>query len=359
MDIASLLISVTLGAAAPLAQLPSIARDLASAPVEFRADERAVGNWRIEAARRLDIDLAAAAGILGGRDPRGLGRCVKLNNYWCIKGAGWNGMLAADAEGHAAFSSAVEGAAVAALLLRRYYLEFARRSATDIVTRWAPPQCGAPLPRLVARGGGVGRGPGMAQRRAALGPEPKRVAGLTTRGIGNTLRAHYLAVRRFGARGGLRRSVVADHVGSLIRAPTIAPGFGELASTRLQLAPAPIAALAAPTPLGGGLGPIPSLPPLSCALDGPRLRNYALKVIEGVAASPTEDLKLFTPEGMPNASLARVMENMSGVEIGPLRASRELVRAGIETATAAMRAAHETASPQASTIPAGELRPTN
>ncbi len=332
-DIATLLFSVTLGAIAPFGDAPSWARAIAAAPAHFDPAERAVRNWRLEAARRLAVDLPTAASLLGGNDARSLPRCVKLNNYWCIKGAGWNGMLTADPEGHAAFASAGEGAAVAALLLRRYYLEFARHSANDIVSRWAPPQCGAPVaPASPLKGGG------MAQTRTRLGPDPKpRAVGLTTRGIGNTLRAHFLAVRRAGrrvaSRGGLRRSVVPDRVASLIRAPTISAGYGE---PSVALPALRLAALAAPLATGGSFAPM-----MSCSLDGQRLRNYAMKAIEGVAASPDEDLKLFEPDGTPTPALARVMENMSGVEIGPFHASTDLVRAGIETATAAMRAARE------------------
>ncbi len=50
-------------------------------------------------------------------------RCIKLNNYWCVKRAGWAGEIAADADGHVAFASALEGAMVAVMLLRRYYLD--------------------------------------------------------------------------------------------------------------------------------------------------------------------------------------------------------------------------------------------
>ena len=45
-------------------------------------------------------------------------RCVKLNNYWCIKSARWNGELATDGEGHVGFVSADHGADAAATLLR-------------------------------------------------------------------------------------------------------------------------------------------------------------------------------------------------------------------------------------------------
>jgi hypothetical protein len=306
-----------------LAGSPARAQSDAAAPA-FRASERAVEYWRAEAAGHLDLPQGAAAALRAGDDPGGLSRCVRLNNYWCVKGAGWNGMIAADAEGHAAFATAVEGAAVAALLLRRYYLEFARRSATAIVSRWAPPRCGGPVAASLG-GGGVRLG--MAHSRPNLGPDP----GLSTRGLGNTLRARFLAARRSGKRLGVR-SRVPDAPASLIPAPTIAAGLGEprIAPSALRLA---------------SLGAAPARPaaaafaPFACALDGPRLRNYAARVVEGLGVSTEDDLGLFEPDGEPTAALARVMENMSAVEIGPLRADPALARAGIETATNAMRAA--------------------
>jgi hypothetical protein len=340
LDVASLLFSFTVGAIAPLGDGPLLVNAM-STPIaaSFQPARRAVDNWRIEAARKLAVEPAVIASLLGGADPKSLPRCVKLNNYWCIKGAGWNGMLTADAEGHAAFSTAVEGAAVAALLLRRYYLEFSRRSATDIVSRWAPAQCGmAPVARSSPA---AGRRPGIAQTRPALGPDPKpRVDALATHGIGATLRARYLAARRGGrrvaGRGGIRRSVVPDRAASLIRAPTISSGYGEptLAMPTLKLA-----SLSMPPLPGASFAPM-----MSCSFDGQRIRNYAMKAIEGVATSPSDDLKLFDPDGTPLPALQRVMENMSGVEIGPYKASSELVRAGIEQATAAMRAAREAAN---------------
>ena len=53
-------------------------------------------------------------------EPARLPRCIRLNNYWCIKKAGWTGEVASDSEGHVAFSSSLEGAMVAVRLLRRY-----------------------------------------------------------------------------------------------------------------------------------------------------------------------------------------------------------------------------------------------
>ena len=315
-----LLVSLLFPTMSPLGQLPALVGAYFSAPATFRASERAVSNWRLEAARQLDLEPANAAALIGGDEPRGVGRCVRLNNYWCIKGVGWNGMLAADAEGHVAFSSATEGATVAALLLRRYYLDFSRRTANAIVSRWAPPQCGPGAPIA-----------GLAQRRANLGPEPRaRIASLATHGLGNTLRARFLAARRSGKRAILRRSVVPDRVAPLIKAPTIAAGSGE---RTVALPAIKFAALIGP--LGAGAARAPA----GCALDGERLRHYAMRTIAGVAASPDEDLQLFSPDGEPRPALARVMENMSAVEIGPFKASPDLVRVGIEAATATMRAA--------------------
>ena len=72
-------------------------------------------------------------------------RCVKLNNYWCVKRAGWAGEIAADADGHVAFASALEGAMVAVMLLRRYYLVYDRHTAQAIISHWAPANA-APSP---------------------------------------------------------------------------------------------------------------------------------------------------------------------------------------------------------------------
>ena len=325
-DLAALLFSLMFSTMAPLARAPALVDAYVSAPATFQAAERAVTNWRFEAARRLDIAPSAAAALIGGDEPRGVGRCVRLNNYWCIKGVGWNGMLSADVEGHVAFASAIEGATVAALLLRRYYLDFSRRTANAIVSRWAPPRCGIGAPIA-----------GLAQRRANLGPEPRtRIASLATHGLGNTLRARFLAARRSGKRAMIRRSVVPDRVGALIKAPTIAAGSGE------KSIPLPAIKFAA---LLGPAGAAGSLPPMNCALDGQRLRNYAMRAIAGVTSSPDEDLMLFSPDGEPLPALARVMENMSAVESGPLKATPTLVSSGIAAATAAMRAARQAADP--------------
>jgi hypothetical protein len=107
----------------------------------FKPVSREVSNWRFEAMAKLDspIDFATRT-MASKRDV--VPRCIRLNNYWCIKRAGWAGEIAADAEGHVAFASVEEGAIVAAKLLRRYYMDFGRHDALAIISHWAPAQCG-------------------------------------------------------------------------------------------------------------------------------------------------------------------------------------------------------------------------
>ncbi len=282
-------------------------------PPVFHPARREVSNWRNEAAYALDLPVPDAAGLLLQIDPKGLSRCVRMNNYWCIKRAGWAGEIAADAEGHVAFSSAQEGALVAAVLLKRYYVDFKRHSAMEIVSRWAPAQCGG--------------GAGVAARRS--GPK------LAARGLGGTLRARFLAHRRGGAP--LRRSVVADKPLPKIRAPSIAVGLGErdTALPVLNLASLPLVAT----------GPAAfSSPPSTCGGDSARIANYARHASDGVGEAHA-DLKLFGADGLPTPNLARVMMNMSSVEIGPLRTRQALVDAAVSALTDRLQAAQLAAEP--------------
>jgi len=319
----------------------------AQAPPQFLPAARSVSNWRAQASGHLDLAPERAQALADGGDERGVTRCVRLNNYWCVKGLGWNGMIAADAEGHAAFASALEGATVAALLLWRYYRDYSRRSAKAIVSRWAPAQCGAAplvgkastIPAPPPRPGAKGL-PGIAQTRSMLGPDPKPKAapdGLSTRGIGQTLRARWMArghVRQAKAAKAVPRSRIAAGLPPLMRAPSIAMGQGNmgLGETPMAMPELRLAALTMP-------GPEPLRPVMNCASEMSRIEAYAQKASAGVVGSPDEDLTLFTPEGEPTPNLARVMENMSAVEIGPLRADKAVIAAGIERAMGALRQA--------------------
>jgi hypothetical protein len=157
-------------AAALKARAVAAAGESAAPAPTYRAAERAVSNWRLEAAQDLQpVPVSALAVLLGVERPV-VTRCVKLNNYWCIKRARWNGEIGHDEEGHVGFASADKGADAAVTLLRRYYLDFGRKSALDIVRRWAPAEC---------RGGGL-----------------IAISGLAVNGIGQTLRARWLAAQR-------------------------------------------------------------------------------------------------------------------------------------------------------------------
>ena len=285
----------------------------------FHPLKREVSNWRLQAAGALDLLPLETAGLVLRIDPKGLSRCVRLNNYWCIKRAGWAGEIAADAEGHVAFSSSQEGALVAAVLLKRYYVDFKRRSARDIVSRWAPAQCGGVA---VAR-----TGPKLAAR---VGPK------LVVPGLGGTLRARWLARGRGGAP--LKRSVVADRPIAKLRAPSIAVGMGERDTVLplLNLVNIPL--------LSPGVPASPGPPVSSCGGDTARIANYARKASAGIAAE-NADLKLFDGSGMPTPNLNALMMNMASVEIGPLRVRQELVDAAVAALVERLKAAQVAAEP--------------
>ncbi|QGM93228.1 hypothetical protein F7D13_03895 [Methylocystis rosea] len=298
----------------------------------YQPQARAVDNWRFESALALEMAPVAAIRRALGAEAGEPARCVKLNNYWCIKSAGWNGEIAADADGHVAFASAEEGAAVAALLLRRYYVNYGRRTARAIVERWAPAQCSlvfapaAPRRPAVALGLPASRG-GMARM------SPQRVAsmGIALRGIQGTLRARWLAAH---GRGGVNlktaRRPLARPV-DLIPAPSIMAGVSELPARREKLAeliePAPRLTIADLPP-----SPAPRPPPLgvsNCSGELARIATYAANMAQGVVGGPNEDLTLFTADGAPTENLAKVMANMAAVEIGPARPRDALIRIAV------------------------------
>ena len=313
MVLESLLMMLTLAApeqAWEMRLAPASLLSLAQPPA-YQAQERAVGNWRFESALALDLSPVVALRQAVGVEPGQTPRCVKLNNYWCIKRAGWNGEIASDPDGHVAFSTAEEGAAVAALLLRRYYVDYKRHTAREIASRWAPSQCAA------SPGLGLGGPLGSRINLSHMLPQRPLPMGLAPHGIGNTLRARWLAAH---GRGGVGRSFRASSVArsttlDLEPAPSIAAGMGE-APRRRPDAGKRLDAIA-PPPL--------TAPIADCAGDLVRINNYATHIAEGVAAGPDQDLDLFNSSGQPTDNLAKVLTNMAAVEIGPLRARPALV----------------------------------
>jgi hypothetical protein len=314
-------------------------------------------------------------------DPPFVARCVKLNNYWCIKRARWPGEIGADAEGHTGFATAADGADAAALLLRRYYRDYGRRTALAIVRRWAPSSCGLPNPIAAA---------GPASRTQAVS------AAVAPQGLGRTLRARFLA--RHG-RGGSARSVgsvrakvpalrrpdlriqpwsplarmAAQHRRPVPRAnfPPLkavagilgtartsvvvdsAPRTGRLAGaddpsallSRSSLAADRLVAESAALPaIAAGLPMLDlRLPAPLCGGDQARIENYAARIAGSVGLKPGDDLKLFAADGSPMPNLAPVMLAMSGVELGTLRAGPELVGAAIRRLEAGAGRASTTA----------------
>jgi hypothetical protein len=386
--------------------------------VRFAPAERAVTNWRLQTATALEPTPVAAFAALVQADRPVVTRCVKLNNYWCIKSARWEGELGTDDEGHVGFASAERGADAAAVLLRRYYLEFGRKSAFDVVRRWAPAECNLTL------GAGAGA--------IAIGP-------LAVRGIGGTVRARWLASRRKvritaqapkppAGGGGTatlagtsgppgptspankpgaanprqappRVSAVIARAVPTFRVPEVAAsardGGGLTISSSLPYRmtppragrprqpaprPAPPRAPDVTASLGEGRGltiasslpyrvappPRPAAPartagapqttaslapapppaaPVACASDDQRLRNYAVRIAEGLGLGPNDDLKLFEADGTPTANLAPVLLAMSAFELGTLRASGELVEGAVERQAARARVLAQQAGP--------------
>lgn len=310
----------------PPAALVAPASILPATPTpSYQAEARAVDNWRLESALALEMAPVAAIRRAVGAEEREPGRCVKLNNYWCIKSAGWNGEIAADSAGHVAFASAEEGAAVAALLLRRYYVDYGRRTARAIVERWAPAQCSLFVARPVS--GSPASRAGMARMA------PRRIApnALAPRGLQNTLRARWLAAHgRAGVNPKTARRPLARPV-DLLPAPSIMAGVTELPGRREMRAeltgPGPQTTIADLRP---SLSPHPSPAGApNCGGEIARIANYAASIAAGVVAGPNDDLALFTAAGLPTENLAKVMANMAAVEIGPARPRDALIRIAI------------------------------
>jgi hypothetical protein len=289
------------------------------APALYSPRERAVSNWRLESARNLGATFGTLARALT-RDSAKLPRCVRLNNYWCVKSARWNGEIATDNDGHVAFASAREGALVASQLLRRYYVDLGRTSARAIVTRWAPAECEA----LAA----------VRQRLVRASAGATKLDAHAKRGLSNTLRARWLAAKGKGGKQVALSRAFAPRI-QLMRAPSIAPGLGESAKPLPAMSVSPLVRLASVD--ASDKLPATQSRMQSCTGENVRIRNYAAKVAEGVADGPDADLKLFDAAGLPTQALPRVMANMAAVEIGPLKPDFALIIKVVEEQTAAWR----------------------
>lgn len=261
----------------------------------YLPEQLMVSNWRWQAAQSLDLADAHIEALAIGQTDAFKPRCIKMNNYWCIKHSNWNGEIAFDAEGHVAFASAQEGALAAAVLLRRYYVDFHLHSAKDILSRWAPPDCGL--------------GQISASNARALAP----------RGLRNTLRARYIASKR-GGKHKLATSRVKSIIVPTMRAPVIMEGGGETSKpTRL-----------ASLDVTGLTLILPKLSGASCPSEEARLAAYIKAASATLTEKPDDDLGLFDAEGQPTGHLATLMGNMSAVEIGPYRPHHALIDSAVD-----------------------------
>jgi hypothetical protein len=73
-----------------------------------------------------------------------------------------------------------------------------------------------------------------------------------------------------------------------------------------------------------------SVPAPVCGNDETRIRNYATRIAASVGLKVEDDLELFGPDGRPLPNLRPVMQAMSSVELGALRAAPALVETAIE-----------------------------
>ncbi|KQP58095.1 hypothetical protein [Methylobacterium sp. Leaf108] len=372
------------GDAAGMLALPGPAPE---PPSRFMADARAVSNWRAEAGGALRPLSLAMVARHAPNPPAFVARCVKLNNYWCIKSARWNGEIGADAEGHTGFADAASGADAAAQLLRRYYRDLGRQSALAIVRRWAPAECRSPSASRGPSAAAAGVSPDIAPlglrktvrarflARNAPGGGPKRASGGTP-----GLRVQPWSARALMARAGraapppriqvasrtpeavsdgapprptpgllVRPSVIVARPSVLLVRPSEilvkpSPVTGRPAAA-VQSRPRPaaraatsladrLAAESAALPvIAAGLPGIPLLdlrvPAPLCSNDETRIRNYAGRIAASVGVKPDDDLRLFDGDGRPTPNLAPVMLAMSAVELGTLKAGPDLVAAAI------------------------------
>jgi hypothetical protein len=66
-------------------------------------------------------------------------RCVRKNNYWCIKNKSrWPGVLGEDREGHAVFSKPEFAARAKASVMRRFYFDCKFKTLAQLMCAYAP-----------------------------------------------------------------------------------------------------------------------------------------------------------------------------------------------------------------------------
>ncbi|NKC11708.1 MAG: hypothetical protein GKR94_05745 [Gammaproteobacteria bacterium] len=100
---------------------------------EYDLESRLVNNWKSEAISHLIITEQQL-------ERHKTVRCMKLNNYWCLKDFGWKGRLGKDSDHHTAFKTGFWAARAIVRNTRTAYIRRKRKSAFQIMEAYAPPR---------------------------------------------------------------------------------------------------------------------------------------------------------------------------------------------------------------------------
>lgn len=164
-----------------ISAFPALAADGA----HFNQSEESVSNWRGQAFSHLGLAPEA-------QDTRGHLRCIRLNNYWCLKDVGWQGSLGHDADRHAAFMDGDMASRAAVRNFRTAYITRGRKSALQIISVYAPSSDCIGSKAATRMDGSCAKG----------NNDPKKYAELISKGLTNDIEAD---LRLFDSNGRTNR----------------------------------------------------------------------------------------------------------------------------------------------------------
>lgn len=88
----------------------------------------------------LYIDMHLAVLKAAGKSDADMVRCLRKNNYWCLKNnSQWPGVIGTDQANHAVFDDPKFAAQAKVSVMRRYYSFCRLRSMAEIACSYAPP----------------------------------------------------------------------------------------------------------------------------------------------------------------------------------------------------------------------------